>query len=161
MRQRVTGAIALSCQPSLLIADEPTTSLDVTIQAQYLRLLKGLQEQTGTALIFVTHDFGIVAKMCNRVGVMYAGKIVENAETRELFNNPLHPYTIALMGCLPKIEAETRRLTNIEGQPPALDNLPPGCSFVPRCPKVSERCQEDYPPETMVGRGHFVSCWNI
>ncbi len=160
MRQRITGAIALSCQPSLIIADEPTTSLDVTIQAQYLRLLKELQEQTKTALLFITHDFGIVARMCDRVAVMYAGKIVEKAETRELFNNPRHPYTKALMGCLPKMEAETQRLANIEGQPPPLINLPPGCSYAPRCLEVTDRCQEDYPPETTVGRSHFVSCWH-
>ncbi len=159
MRQRVTGAIALSCQPSLLIADEPTTSLDVTIQAQYLRLLKELQKETRAALIFVTHDFGIVAKMCDRAAVMYAGKIVEKADTRELFNKPLHPYTTALMGCLLKIHGDLKRLVNIEGQPPSLSNLAPGCSFAPRCPKVNNRCLEAYPPETTVDRGHFVNCW--
>jgi len=159
MRQRIVGAIALSCEPSLIIADEPTTSLDVTIQAQYLRLLKELQEKTNTSLLFITHDFGVVARMCDRVAVMYAGKIVEEAETRELFNNSRHPYTKALMECLPKIEAETQRLANIEGQPPDVSNLPPGCSLAPRCPKVTNKCRHDYPPEIVVGRNHFVRCW--
>jgi oligopeptide/dipeptide ABC transporter ATP-binding protein len=160
MRQRVTGAIALSCQPSLLIADEPTTSLDVTIQSQYLRLLKELQEQTKTSLIFVTHDFGIVARMCDRVAVMYAGKIVETAETREIFDNPRHPYTKALMGCLPKIGVQSQRLTIIKGQPPELSHLPPGCSFAPRCPEASEECWRDYPLRRALGRNHDFSCWH-
>jgi oligopeptide/dipeptide ABC transporter ATP-binding protein len=159
MRQRVTGAIALSCQPSLLIADEPTTSLDVTIQAQYLKLLKELQLQVGVSLLLITHDFGIVARMCDRVAVMYAGKIVEKAETRELFNNPRHPYTRALLGCLPKVEAKGLRLANIVGQPPDVANLPPGCNFAPRCQKRGDRCEREYPPETEVCRNHYVSCW--
>ena len=161
MRQRVTGAIALSCQPSLIIADEPTTSLDVTIQAQYLRLLKELQEQTKTSLLFITHDFGIVARMCDRVAVMYAGKIVETAETRDIFDNPLHPYTRALMSCLPKIEVQLKILATIDGQPPELGDLPPGCPFAPRCSEVSEKCWRYYPPQTVVGRDHGVSCWNV
>ncbi len=161
MRQRVTGAIALSCQPSLIIADEPTTSLDVTIQAQYLRLLKELQEQTKTSLLFITHDFGIVARMCDRVAVMYAGKIVETAETRDIFDNPRHPYTRALMSCLPKIEVQLKILATIEGQPPELGDLPPGCRFAPRCSEVSEECWRYYPPQTVVGRDHGVSCWNV
>jgi oligopeptide/dipeptide ABC transporter ATP-binding protein len=160
MRQRVTGAIAFSCQPSLLIADEPTTSLDVTIQAQYLRLLTELQERTKTSLIFITHDFGIVARMCDRVAVMYAGKIVETAETIEIFNNPRHPYTKALMGCLPKMDQKVQTLTTIEGQPPQLNNLPPGCNFAPRCSEASEECYCDYPPRRALGRSHDVSCWH-
>ncbi len=159
MRQRVTGAIALSCQPSLLIADEPTTSLDVTIQAQYLKLLKELQVQTRVSLLFVTHDFGIVAKMCDKVAVMYAGRTVEKAETRELFNNPRHPYTKALLNCLPKMEATGLRLANIVGQPPDVADLPPGCSFTPRCSKMNDKCNQDYPPEIDVGRNHYVRCW--
>lgn len=159
MRQRITGAIALSCWPSLLIADEPTTSLDVTIQAQYLRLLKELQEKANVGLIFITHDFGIVARMCDRVAVMYAGKIVETAETRELFNNPRHPYAEALISCLPKIGAGKLKLTNIVGLPPDVVNLPQGCSFSPRCPKKDDRCEQDYPPETEVGKNHYVRCW--
>jgi len=160
MRQRVTGAISLSCQPSLLIADEPTTSLDVTIQAQYLKLLKELQEQTGTALIFITHDFGIVARICDKVAVMYAGKTVEKAETRELFNNPRHPYTQALMSCLPKIGVEGQRLANIDGQPPDVRELPVGCSYAARCTKSDDKCLADYPPEIEVAKDHFVRCWN-
>ena len=161
MRQRVTGAIALSCRPSLLIADEPTTSLDVTIQAQYLRLLKELQEQIRVGLLFITHDFGIVARMCDRVAVMYAGRIVETAETREIFDNPRHPYTQALMSCLPRLEARTQTLATIEGQPPELSDLPPGCRFAPRCPEASGECWQGYPPERAVGRNHDVSCWHI
>ena len=162
MRQRVTGAIALSCQPSLLIADEPTTSLDVTIQAQYLDLLKGLQEQTGIAIIFITHDLGIVARMCDRVAVMYAGRIVEMAEIKELFNNPTHPYTRALLGCLPKIDAELLTLANIGGQPPDVSNLPLGCSFAPRCQEMEYKCEQECPQEMVeVTRNHFVSCWHV
>lgn len=159
MRQRVTGAIALSCQPSLLIADEPTTSLDVTTQAQYLKLLKELQVQTAVSLLFITHDFGIVARMCDKVAVMYAGRTVEKAETRELFNNPRHPYTKALLNCLPKMEATGLRLANIVGQPPNVVSLPPGCSFAARCSKKKDRCEQDYPPEMSVGRDHYVRCW--
>ncbi len=159
MRQRVMGAIALSCQPSLLIADEPTTSLDVTIQAQYLDLLKEIQEYTRFAILFITHDFGVVARMCDKVAVMYAGRIVEKGETRELFDNPLHPYTKALMRCLPRIGAETHRLSNIDGQPPDLNLLPPGCRFAPRCPEARDKCELTYPVEIGVGRSHFVTCW--
>lgn len=158
MRQRVVGAIAISCQPDLLIADEPTTSLDVTIQAQYLKLLKDVQQQLGAAMIFITHDFGIVARMCDRVAVMYAGKIVESATTRELFNHPTHPYTVALLKSLPKLEVRVDKLYSIEGQPPSLLNLPAGCSFAPRCDGASERCREESPSLAQVGEGHAVSC---
>ncbi|MCI0371632.1 MAG: ABC transporter ATP-binding protein, partial [candidate division NC10 bacterium] len=133
MRQRVVGAIAIACRPGILIADEPTTSLDVTIQAQYLRLLKDLQKEMGLALIFITHDFGIVAKMCDRVAVMYAGRIVEHAGVRELFNHPRHPYTVALLNSVPRLERRVERLASIEGQPPPLYDLPEGCPFAPRC----------------------------
>lgn len=159
MRQRVVGAIALSCQPSLLIADEPTTSLDVTTQAQYLRLLKEIQQQANVALIFITHDFGIVAKMCDRVAVMYAGRIVESADVRELFNNPFHPYTIALMKSLPKLETRVEKLFSIEGQPPSLIDLPQGCSFAPRCAEAKEICRRDFPMPVPVRDGHYVTCW--
>ncbi|HEV8639636.1 MAG TPA: ABC transporter ATP-binding protein [Methylomirabilota bacterium] len=159
MRQRVVGAISLACRPAILIADEPTTSLDVTIQAQYLRLLKGLQEEMGLALIFITHDFGIVAKMCDRVAVMYAGRIVESAEVRELFNHPRHPYTVALLNSVPRLETKIERLSSIEGQPPLLYDLPPGCPFAPRCPHARDRCRDEYPPEVAVKDGHRVSCW--
>ena len=161
MRQRVAGAIALSCQPLLLIADEPTTSLDVTIQAQYLRLLKDLQRQFNLAIIFITHDFGIVAKVCDRVAVMYAGKIVEEAPVRELFNKPRHPYTIGLMNSLPSLEVEVSQLSTIEGQPPILLELPPGCLFAPRCSVSQPRCLEVYPPPVAIDDEHWVSCWQV
>ena len=159
MRQRVVGAISISCNPLVLIADEPTTSLDVTIQAQYLRLLKDLQAQAGLGIIFITHDFGIVAKNCDRVNVMYAGRTVEEADVRTIFNDPLHPYTQALIGSLPKLEEDVERLYSIEGQPPALFDLPPGCSFAPRCPHAMEKCKETYPSEYMPGERHFAKCW--
>jgi len=159
MRQRVVGAAALSCRPEVLIADEPTTSLDVTIQAQYLNLLKELQNRLHVAMIFVTHDFGIVAKMCDRVAVMYAGRIVESARMRELFHNPLHPYTAALLRSLPALEGRQEWLTTIEGQPPSLVNLPPGCTFAPRCKQLDDHCLEEYPPPVGVNETHTVSCW--
>jgi len=159
MRQRIVGAIALSCQPKLLIADEPTTSLDVTIQAQFLRLLKEIQQESGVAMIMITHDFGIVSRVCDRVAVMYAGKIVETAEVRELFNNPVHPYTAALMSSVPKMEKKVERLHTIEGQPPDLGSVPQGCSFAPRCQHVKDICKAEYPPETTLSSGHLVSCW--
>ena len=134
MRQRVVGAIGISCDPEVLIADEPTTSLDVTIQAQYLRLLKDLQAETGVGIMFITHDFGIVAKMCDRVAVMYAGRIVEHADVRTIFNNPKHEYTKALINSVPKLEEKTGRLAQIEGQPPLLYNLPTGDAFAERTP---------------------------
>jgi peptide/nickel transport system ATP-binding protein len=158
IRQRVAGAIAISCQPSLLIADEPTTSLDVTIQAQYLRLLKEIQRETSLAMVFVTHDLGIVAKLCDRVAVMYAGQIVETGTTREIFNGPRHPYTIGLLDCLPTLRRGREPLTAIEGQPPDLANLPPGCSFAPRCPLAEPRCQERRPVLETVEPGHLVAC---
>ena len=158
MRQRVVGAMGISCDPLVLIADEPTTNLDTTIQAQYLRLLTDLQKDTGVALIFITHDFGIVAKMCDRVAVMYAGRIVEHGDVRQIFNNPSHPYTEALINSVPKLEEKTDRLFSIPGQPPALWDLPPGCSFAPRCPSVHDRCQE-YPEVFDVGDGQTSACW--
>ena len=157
MRQRVVGAIGISSNPSVIIADEPTTSLDVTIQAAYLRLLKQIQAETGAAIIFITHDFGIVAKMCDRVAVMYAGRIVEMADVREIFNNPLHEYTKALIGSVPKLEEKSGRLPQIEGQPPLLYNLPPGDSFAPRSPlKFDEKDANIRPELVEVKEGHFV-----
>ena len=158
IRQRVAGAIAISCRPSLLIADEPTTSLDVTIQAQYLRLLKDIQRETNLAMIFVTHDLGIVAKICDRVAVMYAGRIVETGTTREIFNRPRHPYTIGLLSCLPTLRRGREPLTAIEGQPPDLAHGPPGCSFAPRCPLAEPRCAEMRPPLEPVAGEHLVAC---
>jgi oligopeptide/dipeptide ABC transporter ATP-binding protein len=159
MRQRIVGAIALSCQPDLLIADEPTTALDVTIQAQFLRLLKDIQEEFNVSMIMITHDFGIVAKVCDRVAVMYAGKIVESASVRELFNRPLHPYTIALINALPKMEEEVETLTTIEGQPPNLLDPPSGCRFAQRCVQVQKMCLREAPELQAVGEDHEVSCW--
>jgi oligopeptide/dipeptide ABC transporter ATP-binding protein len=159
MRQRIVGAIGISCGPRLLIADEPTTSLDVTIQAQYLKLLKDIQTQSGLAMIFITHNIGIVAKMCDKVGVMYAGRLVERAPVRTIFNQPAHPYTEALLNAMPKLTDKTERLWSIEGQPPDLANLPPGCPFSPRCPKAMDRCRREVPPEFQVGENHSTRCW--
>jgi len=159
MRQRVSSAIGMSCAPRLLIADEPTTALDVTIQAQYLEVLKEVQRSTGVAVILVTHDFGIVAANADRVAVMYAGKIVEMGSTLQVFNNPGHPYTQALLACLPDVELGRQRLVEIGGQPPDLAQLPPGCPFAPRCPKRRPVCDEAYPPSVPLGSGHAASCW--
>jgi len=158
IRQRVAGAIAISCQPSLLIADEPTTSLDVTIQSQYLRLLKEIQRETNLALVFVTHDLGIVAKLCDRVAVMYAGRIVELGRTRDIFNRPRHPYAVGLLDCLPTLRRGRGPLTAIEGQPPDLANVPQGCSFAPRCPMAEPRCSQTRPPLEPVDAEHLVAC---
>jgi oligopeptide/dipeptide ABC transporter ATP-binding protein len=160
MRQRVVGAISLSCEPQLLIADEPTTSLDATIQMQYLRLLREIQQKNQLTLIFITHDLGIVAKMCQRAAVMYAGKIVETASIRDLFNRPAHPYTQALLRSIPKVEEKVSSLASIEGQPPPLHSLPPGCIFRSRCTQASPRCQkEEFPPSLEIDKDHWVSCW--
>ena len=158
MRQRIVGAIALAGGPRLVIADEPTTNLDVTIQAQYLDLLKDIQRDTGVALIFVTHNLGIVAKMCDRVAVMYAGKIVEQAAVRELFDAPKHPYTRALLGSMPKLGSK-EPLYSIRGHPPNLASLPSGCSFHPRCPDVMPRCMTEEPRDFRPGDGSVARCW--
>lgn len=159
MKQRVVGAISIACQPRLLIADEPTTSLDVTIQAQYLELLKELQREFGMALIFITHDFGIVAHMCDRVAVMYAGQIVESAPVRDIFDRPAHPYTAALLNAVPKLENKMERLSAIPGQPPRLDQLPVGCRFAPRCAHANEKCTSQEPPLVAADGNHSVKCW--
>jgi oligopeptide/dipeptide ABC transporter ATP-binding protein len=161
MKQRVVGAIAMSCEPEIIIADEPTTALDVTIQLQYLRLLKEIQASTGLAIIFITHDFGVVARMCDRVAVMYAGRIVEQGSVLDLFDHPSHPYTQALMASVPKLEERVERLYSIEGQPPLLSNLPDGCRFEPRCAHARERCRGEYPPSFSVGEGHSADCWRM
>ena len=158
MRQRVGGAIAIARSPNILIADEPTTSLDATIQLQYLRLLKDIQAQTGAAIIFITHDFGIVARMCDRVAVMYAGRFVEQADVEQLFDNPSHPYTDALLRSVPDLDTEVPLLPSIEGQPPSPDDLPEGCAFAPRCPYVFDKCSE-YPPEFPIAPGQIARCW--
>jgi oligopeptide/dipeptide ABC transporter ATP-binding protein len=159
MRQRVSSAIGMSCAPRLLIADEPTTSLDVTIQAQYLDLLKEVQAQTGVAIILVTHDFGIVAANADRVAVMYAGKIVEMGSTSQVFDTPSHPYTQALLRCLPSVELKRQQLIEIGGQPPDLARLPPGCPFAPRCAARQPICTEAYPPPVTIASGHLAQCW--
>ena len=159
MRQRIVGAIGISCEPKLLIADEPTTSLDVTIQAQYLNLLKDIQQRSRLAMIFITHNIGIVAKMCDNVGVMYAGKLVERAPVRTIFNQPAHPYTEALLHAVPKLTDRSKRLWSIEGQPPDLANPPTGCPFNPRCPHAEDRCRREVPPEFQVGENHYTRCW--
>jgi oligopeptide/dipeptide ABC transporter ATP-binding protein len=161
MKQRVVGAIAISCEPRVIIADEPTTSLDVTIQAQYLRLLREIQEETNLSLIFITHDFGIVAKMCDRVIVMYAGRIVESGPTRSIFNRPSHPYTQALLSSVPSMDEDVERLYSITGQPPALWDLPPGCRFAARCPYADDRCRHEYPPAFTIDEGHTAACWRL
>jgi oligopeptide transport system ATP-binding protein len=158
MRQRIVGATALAGEPKLIVADEPTTNLDVTIQLQYLNLLKDLQRQTGVALIFVTHDLGIVAKMCDKVAVMYAGKIVEQGSVREIYYHPQHPYTEGLLRSVPRIGSKDA-LYLIPGQPPDLANLPQGCAFSARCPHAVERCAIEEPGEYTVADGHTTRCW--
>lgn len=159
MKQRIVGAMAMAFHPQVLIADEPTTALDVTIQAQYLRLLKDLQRRTGVAIILITHDFGVVAEACDRVAVMYAGRIVEQAPVEETFDRPCHPYTRALLESRPRTDLQSKRLRSIEGQPPALNDLPPGCRFAPRCPYAVERCVAEYPPPFAVAHDHSAMCW--
>jgi peptide/nickel transport system ATP-binding protein len=159
MKQRVVGAISIACQPRLLIADEPTTSLDVTIQAQYLELLKELQHEFGMALIFITHDFGVVAHMCDYVAVMYAGQIVETAPVRDIFSAPAHPYTAALLNAVPKLETKVERLSAIPGQPPRLDQLPGGCRFAARCPRADEECISREPILAGMNEKRRVRCW--
>lgn len=161
MKQRVVGAIAISGKPAVLIADEPTTALDVTIQLQYLKLLKRLQRETGMAILFITHDFGVVARMCDRVAVMYAGRIVECGPVRQVFDNPSHPYTQALIASVPKMEGTDGRLRTIEGQPPSLMDLPVGCRFADRCAFAEDRCREAYPESFQVGTDHTADCWRL
>ncbi|PYN31158.1 MAG: dipeptide/oligopeptide/nickel ABC transporter ATP-binding protein [Candidatus Rokuibacteriota bacterium] len=159
MRQRIVGAIAISCEPRLLIADEPTTSLDLTIQAQYLNLLRDLQQAHHLALIFITHNLGIVAKMCDQVAVMYAGRLVESGPVRLIYNAPAHPYTRALLESIPRLGSSRERLTAIDGQPPDPTALPGGCAFHPRCPKAMDRCRAEAPPEFVVSGSQTARCW--
>jgi oligopeptide/dipeptide ABC transporter ATP-binding protein len=160
MRQRVMIAMALACSPRLLIADEPTSSLDVTIQAQILDLMNALKAKTGTSIIFITHDLGVIAEMADHVAVMYAGTIVEKAKVGEIFRAPLHPYTRALLKSIPGLRNWPRRLATIEGLPPALDREIPGCPFRPRCAHAIARCDADRPPlAEMAAGGHVAACW--
>lgn len=158
MRQRIVGAIAMSCEPKLLICDEATTNLDVTIQLQYLNLLRDLQEKTGVTLVFITHNLGIVAELCEYVIVMYAGKIVERAPVMDLFDGPAHPYTKALLDAAFGLQDQRKRKP-IPGEPPNLANLPPGCSFNPRCQYADERCRKEEPPEVTLGPTRSAKCW--
>ncbi len=165
MRQRVVGAIALASDPQVIVADEPTTALDLTIQAQYLALLEDIQKRTGVAILFITHDFGVVARLCHRVAVMYAGRIVEQGDVRDIFDRPSHPYTAALIRSVPSLTARAARLPAIAGQPPPLSALPAGCSFAPRCAHAQPRCLAQAPPE-LPGRGgaenrHVARCWRL
>jgi oligopeptide/dipeptide ABC transporter ATP-binding protein len=159
MRQRIVGAIAISCEPRILIADEPTTSLDLTIQAQYLKLLRDLQRSHNLALIFITHNLGIVAKMCDQVAVMYAGRLVEQGPVKQIYNTPAHPYTRALLESIPRVGDNRKRLTAIDGQPPDPSAPPPGCAFHPRCPSVMDRCRTEAPPEFRVADAQTSRCW--
>ncbi len=166
MRQRVMIAMALACEPDLLIADEPTTALDVTIQAQILSLISELQRKLGTAVLLITHDLGVVAETAQRVIVMYAGRKVEEAAVGDLFAEPLHPYTRGLMGSIPHLpqqggghDSEQQRLSEIEGTVPALSDLPSGCAFAPRCPLADTRCRAERPPFAEHKPSHFAACW--
>ncbi len=163
MKQRVVGAMAVARGPKVIIADEPTTALDVTIQAQYLRLLRSIKEKTGASMIFITHDFGIIASMCDRVAVMYAGRVVEQGTTRDMFDHPRHPYTRALMESVPSARRTVRKLESIPGQPPLPWDLPQGCRFAPRCSFAMDRCGREYPPSYELSSGtgdpHTASCW--
>ena len=162
MRQRVMIAMALSCNPQILIADEPTTALDVTIQAQIVELVKRLREEIGMAVIWITHDLGVVAGLVDKVNVMYAGYIVEMGPVRQIYHRPRHPYTIGLLGSLPRLDEEQHaKLTSIEGLPPDLVAPPPGCPFAPRCDYVSDRCLTENPQLEMVGLDHRAACWNV
>ncbi len=159
MRQRVMIAMALSCHPEIMIADEPTTALDVTIQAQILHLINQLKSRIGMSVILITHDLGVVAQTAQKVLVMYAGRVVEQAWVQDLFDHPVHPYTLGLFASLPKIKAKTRRLTPIRGMVPSLDKLPQGCAFQDRCDKVMDVCRKKQPPFVAVTPDHFSRCW--
>jgi len=161
MRQRVMIAMGLSCSPQLLIADEPTTALDVTIQAQITDIIKRLKHELGMAIIWITHDLGVIAGLADRINVMYSGYIVETAPTKELFANPLHPYTVGLLGSIPRLDDNQKeKLTPIEGLPPDLVNMPIGCPFYARCAFGTDKCQQENPPLMSVGVKHWSACWN-
>jgi peptide/nickel transport system ATP-binding protein len=161
MRQRVMIAMGLSCNPKILIADEPTTALDVTTQAQLLELMKDMVERFQASLVIVTHNLGVVARYAHRLYIMYAGRIVESGTTREIFARPRHPYTIGLLKCIPRLdEEEGRKLVPIDGLPPNLINMPPTCAFLPRCSHRVERCyREPWPPLEELGNQHYIRCY--
>jgi oligopeptide/dipeptide ABC transporter ATP-binding protein len=160
MRQRVMIAMALSCNPKLIIADEPTTALDVTIQAQILEVMKNLSLQYGVSLIIITHNLGVVARYADRVNIMYAGRIIERGSAREIYRNPKHPYTLGLLNSVPRLDLPRReKLDPIEGQPPDLANMPQGCSFRQRCRYAIDRCAEEMPPLSQIDDGHLSACF--
>ncbi|OHD73479.1 MAG: peptide ABC transporter ATP-binding protein, partial [Spirochaetes bacterium RBG_13_68_11] len=160
MRQRVMIAMALSCNPEIVIADEPSTALDVTIQAQILEIIKELSRKLGTAVILITHDLGVVSGMCDRICVMYAGRMVERGSTDVIFADPKHPYTRGLIRSVPRLDKVTgERLYSIQGTPPSLINMPECCPFHPRCEHTMEVCRKQYPPQTDFGDGHWAHCW--
>ena len=160
MRQRVMIAMALACKPEILIADEPTTALDVTIQDQILKLLRQLQEEMGMSIIFITHDLGVVAELCSRVLVMYGGMVMEEALIDDIFHSPRHPYTMGLLASIPNIKQDkSQRLTPIPGSPPDMTNPPAGCPFAPRCPYARRICLEQMPPYTQLDPTHRSMCW--
>jgi len=160
MRQRMMIAMSMACNPALIIADEPTTALDVTIQAQILELMKGLSRKLGVAMVMITHNLGVVARYADRVNVMYAGRIVERGTAAEIYANPRHPYTLGLLRSVPRLDEPRRaKLLPIQGQPPDLTRLPPGCSFQPRCQYAIERCLREAPPLEAVSTGHVSACW--
>ena len=162
MRQRMMIAIALACNPSLIVADEPTTALDVTIQAQILELMRDLARRLGVAMLIITHNLGVVARYADRVNVMYAGRIIERASAAELYATPRHPYTLGLLRSVPRLDEPRRaRLAPIEGQPPDVTRLPPGCSFAPRCAYKVERCTKTAPPLEVFSPGHLSACWEV
>ena len=162
MKQRVVIAMALACNPELLLADEPTTALDVTIQAQVLEMIKALKDKFNTSMVLITHDLGVVAETCDKVAVIYAGEIVESGTKEHIFRNPLHPYTLGLFGSLPKLDDDSKRLSPIKGLPPDPTHLPEGCKFCPRCPMAETCAQSKEVPEMIeIEAGHFVRCHKI
>ena len=159
MRQRAVIAMALSCDPNLIIADEPTTALDVIVQDRILRELKAIQQQLAMSIIYISHDIAVVAEVTDMVGVMYAGRLVEMGETTDVFRSPAHPYTAALMSSFPSISGERRPLSSLPGEPPNLSDPPPGCPFHPRCAYATEVCRSEYPPQVNLG-SHWAACWH-
>ena len=161
MRQRVVSAMAIACAPEVMIADEPTSSLDVTIQVKMMDLYRQIQEETGVAIVLITHDMGVAASICDRIAVMYAGRIVEQGPAKELFRNPAHPYTQSLLSAIPKLGEKRKRLYALGGQPPSLTAMPKGCRFAPRCALADAKCHASYPGETNLGAGHRTNRWRV